>query len=81
MTGASSPRGIGWATARRQAADGHTVYATMRDLATAADLTADNPAPAAQSGPPSHAYAANALRDPSRSAELAALLAGISTDQ
>ena len=46
--------------------------------ATLADLIAsDEPAPAAQSGQASQAYAANALRDSSRSAELALLLAGI----
>jgi NAD(P)-dependent dehydrogenase (short-subunit alcohol dehydrogenase family) len=41
ITGTSSPRGIGYATARRLACDGHTVYATMRNLATAEELAAD----------------------------------------
>jgi NAD(P)-dependent dehydrogenase (short-subunit alcohol dehydrogenase family) len=46
--------------------------------AALADLiTSDDPAPAVQSGPASQAYAANALRDSSRSAEFAALLAGL----
>jgi NAD(P)-dependent dehydrogenase (short-subunit alcohol dehydrogenase family) len=42
-------------------------------------VAADDPALAEQSGPASHAYAAGALRDPSRSAEFAALLAGVKT--
>ncbi|HYR16605.1 MAG TPA: SDR family NAD(P)-dependent oxidoreductase [Mycobacterium sp.] len=157
ITGTSSRRGIGYATARRLANRGHTVYATMRSLDTAADLAADtgpgrievrhldlldrsamrplldiartsfetnvwgtkalaqealpvmrgqghghrlnacgviarrraaalanlvaadDPALAEQSGPGSHAYAAGAVRDPSRSAEFAALLAGVKT--
>jgi NAD(P)-dependent dehydrogenase (short-subunit alcohol dehydrogenase family) len=37
-------------------------------------ITDPDPPLAAQSGPPSHAYAAGALRDPSRQTELAALL-------
>jgi NAD(P)-dependent dehydrogenase (short-subunit alcohol dehydrogenase family) len=41
-------------------------------------VTAEDPAPAAQSGPASFAYAANALRHPSRAAELAELLAAVS---
>jgi len=41
ITGTSSRQGIGYATSRRLAADGHTVYATMRDRATADDLTRD----------------------------------------
>lgn len=41
ITGTSSPQGIGYATARRLAGDGHTVYATMRNLATAEELAAD----------------------------------------
>jgi NAD(P)-dependent dehydrogenase (short-subunit alcohol dehydrogenase family) len=41
ITGTSSRRGIGYATARRLAGSGHTVYATMRDLTTAADLATD----------------------------------------
>jgi NAD(P)-dependent dehydrogenase (short-subunit alcohol dehydrogenase family) len=41
ITGTSSPQGLGYATARRLAGMGHTVYATMRDLATATDLAAD----------------------------------------
>jgi NAD(P)-dependent dehydrogenase (short-subunit alcohol dehydrogenase family) len=41
ITGTSSPRGVGYATARRLAGDGHTVYATMRNLATAEGLAAD----------------------------------------
>jgi NAD(P)-dependent dehydrogenase (short-subunit alcohol dehydrogenase family) len=46
--------------------------------AALADLIAsDDPGPAVQSGAASQAYAANALRDSSRSAEFGALLAGI----
>jgi NAD(P)-dependent dehydrogenase (short-subunit alcohol dehydrogenase family) len=46
--------------------------------AALADLViTDNPPPASQSGPTSQAYAAGALRDPGRSAELAALLAAV----
>jgi NAD(P)-dependent dehydrogenase (short-subunit alcohol dehydrogenase family) len=40
-------------------------------------VSADIPALAAQSGPASHAYAAGALRDPSRTAELSGLLAAV----
>ena len=48
--------------------------------AALADLVAaDDPALAEQSGPASHAYAAGALRDPSRAAEFDALLAGVTT--
>ena len=39
----------------------------------------EDPAPAAQSGPPSLAYAADALRDPARTTELAQLPASIPT--
>jgi len=49
--------------------------------ALASLVTADNPAPAAQSGSASLAYVAAALRDPSRSAEFAALLADIGTNR
>ena len=59
-------------------ASGPTPQEPDEAAAALADLvTADNPAPTVQSGPASHAYAANVLRDPSRSAELAALLASI----
>jgi hypothetical protein len=44
-------------------------------------IVADNPAPASQSGPASHAYAAGTLRDPSRSAEFAGLLAAVEASQ
>jgi NAD(P)-dependent dehydrogenase (short-subunit alcohol dehydrogenase family) len=40
-------------------------------------VAADSPTLAAQSGPASNAYAAAALRDPSRSAELSGLLAAV----
>jgi NAD(P)-dependent dehydrogenase (short-subunit alcohol dehydrogenase family) len=50
--------------------------------AALADLvTTDDPAAAVQSGPASQTYAAGALRDPSRHAEFAALLAGIAASQ
>jgi NAD(P)-dependent dehydrogenase (short-subunit alcohol dehydrogenase family) len=44
-------------------------------------IVADNPPPASQSGPASHAYAAGTLRDPSRSAEFAGLLAAVEASQ
>ncbi len=40
ITGTSSERGVGYATARLLASRGHTVYATVRDPASAADVAA-----------------------------------------
>jgi NAD(P)-dependent dehydrogenase (short-subunit alcohol dehydrogenase family) len=41
ITGTSSPHGIGLATARRLAGEGHIVYATVRNPAAAADVARD----------------------------------------
>jgi NAD(P)-dependent dehydrogenase (short-subunit alcohol dehydrogenase family) len=38
ITGTSSEHGLGYATARLLASRGHTVYATVRNIATAADI-------------------------------------------
>ncbi len=41
ITGTSSEHGLGYATARLLASRGHIVYATVRDISTAADLGSD----------------------------------------
>jgi NAD(P)-dependent dehydrogenase (short-subunit alcohol dehydrogenase family) len=41
ITGTSSEHGLGYATARLLASRGHTVYATVRNIATAADVAGD----------------------------------------